>query len=469
MDTHIAEPTLGDHRAFQARLPGEPDSSSAAEPLRAEARPASGSAKGTRKSGLLSGVAIIAVVVIAGGGFLVSPFNTVIPVPPTFHLFQKQQNSVARSSVVAMNKKVAPPASGHSAPSPAHTAASPVPAAQPSNHSDVLAPAATLAGVTAPPPPSPIKQNTYTPGTPQAEVAELEGFGVGKPAAPQPQAKPAIVKAPVASAAPANETPPGYVPHEPGAPAVAPPVAHPAAHPAVTAAVAAPPVSAASVAPQVKTEAASSHPEPAPAVASSHIVVTPENALLAAQKLQAAPLSPPDQVQVLELVTQLATLVRDERVQIANLQADQQSGNKAAAAKLGDFERRLALLEANSALTSASDVQPAPPAIPAPSATSVALTSARAALASARQPIAAPTPIAQAPSAAPAQPVTPEIYHVQAASPGLAMLAEVDHSGGEGAQIQVQVGDTIPGYGHVLSVSQRGNNWVVKTDNGLIQ
>ena len=65
--------------------------------------------------------------------------------------------------------------------------------------------------------------------------------------------------------------------------------------------------------------------------------------------------------------------------------------------------------------------------------------------------------------------MTPEIYRVQAASPGLAMLAEVDHSGGDGAQIEVQVGDTIPGYGHVIAVTQQGTNWVVKTDNGLIQ
>ena len=40
-------------------------------------------------------------------------------------------------------------------------------------------------------------------------------------------------------------------------------------------------------------------------------------------------------------------------------------------------------------------------------------------------------------------------YRLQAASPGLAMLAEVDRGGGEGAQIQVAVGDTVPGYGRV--------------------
>jgi hypothetical protein len=69
----------------------------------------------------------------------------------------------------------------------------------------------------------------------------------------------------------------------------------------------------------------------------------------------------------------------------------------------------------------------------------------------------------------PSQPAVPQQYHVQAASPGLAMLTTVDRSGGDGSQIEVQVGDTLPGYGHVLSVMQQGTSWVVKTDSGLIQ
>jgi hypothetical protein len=58
---------------------------------------------------------------------------------------------------------------------------------------------------------------------------------------------------------------------------------------------------------------------------------------------------------------------------------------------------------------------------------------------------------------------------VQAASPGLALLAEVERGGGEGAQIQVVVGDTIPGYGRVKDISQRGTTWSVTTENGAIQ
>jgi hypothetical protein len=60
-------------------------------------------------------------------------------------------------------------------------------------------------------------------------------------------------------------------------------------------------------------------------------------------------------------------------------------------------------------------------------------------------------------------------YRVQAASPGLAMLTEVERGGGDGAQVQVMVGDTIPGWGRVISVEQRGTSWVVSTQHGVIE
>jgi hypothetical protein len=195
------------------------------------------------------------------------------------------------------------------------------------------------------------------------------------------------------------------------------------------------------------------------------VVVDPGDVLAISPKLEAAPMAPQQQIQVLEMVTQLATLIRDQRMQIANLQADVQTSQKATAAKLGDFERRLVLVEAGTALAAASGA-PAPAPAGAPAATTVALTSAKSALAAASAP---PAPAQSAP--APAQPSSgaPEQYRVQAASPGLAMLAEVDRSGGDGAQMEVQVGDTLPGYGRVLSVSQQGTAWVVKTEHGTIQ
>jgi hypothetical protein len=60
-------------------------------------------------------------------------------------------------------------------------------------------------------------------------------------------------------------------------------------------------------------------------------------------------------------------------------------------------------------------------------------------------------------------------YRVQAASPGLALLAEIDRGGGEGAQLEVLVGDKIPGYGKITSIGKRGIAWVVATEHGTIQ
>ena len=60
-------------------------------------------------------------------------------------------------------------------------------------------------------------------------------------------------------------------------------------------------------------------------------------------------------------------------------------------------------------------------------------------------------------------------YKVQAASPHLAMLSELDRSGGEGSQLQVGVGDTVPGYGKITAIQQRGSSWTVQTDRGAIQ
>ena len=491
MDTHVADPTLEDVQSYQARLPGEPGSDrqeSSAEPFRAGERTATATptSKNPRKKGLLSGVAIIAVVVIASGGFLVSPYNTFVPVPPALKLQVAQllhgQFGTGQQRVASATPAPSQPPLAHPTSPPAHTASSVLPTPQQTAQSDVLAPSAALAAVKAPAAPAPVKQSPYVPTAPQDEVAELEGLAAPTPGrvmpAPTSAAKPAattppkpVVTAtqtpikPVQVATQADGVPPGYVPHEPGtAPQNAIVTPHPAApqtptpaptsHPAAVV-----PVTAKAGPPPV------TQPPPAAAVVQLPNVVTPTGALAAAAKIEPAPMSPPDQVQVLELVTQLATLIRDERTQISNLQADEQNGNKATAAKLSDFERRLALVEANAAMASATNV-PASPPIPTISPTAVALTSAKAALKAASQPAPVPAPAA---APAPAKKVTPEIYRVQAASPGLAMLAEVDHSGGDGAQIEVQVGDTIPGYGHVIAVTQQGTNWVVKTDNGLIQ
>ena len=67
-------------------------------------------------------------------------------------------------------------------------------------------------------------------------------------------------------------------------------------------------------------------------------------------------------------------------------------------------------------------------------------------------------------------PVTaPPRYRVQAASPGLAMLADMDRGGEESKPIQVSVGGQLPGFGRVIKISQHGTSWVVQTEKGAIQ
>jgi len=48
------------------------------------------------------------------------------------------------------------------------------------------------------------------------------------------------------------------------------------------------------------------------------------------------------------------------------------------------------------------------------------------------------------------------------------MLAAIDRAGDESAQLQVALGDTVPGYGRVKAVVQQGTTWVVKTERGTI-
>jgi hypothetical protein len=181
------------------------------------------------------------------------------------------------------------------------------------------------------------------------------------------------------------------------------------------------------------------------------------DAATSATTLQAAPMSTPEQVQVLELVTRLGTLVADQRKEVDQLRADLARSRIDETARIDDFQRRLAFAEAQRSVAKASDTaaepSPVPPTIsasePATSAVRPTLAVARAAL-----------------PADPSQPV--QRYRVQAASPGLAMLAAIDRAGDESAQLQVALGDTVPGYGRVKAVVQQGTTWVVKTERGTI-
>jgi hypothetical protein len=181
-----------------------------------------------------------------------------------------------------------------------------------------------------------------------------------------------------------------------------------------------------------------------------------------------------DQVQVLEVVTQMAAMVRDLRAEQVQQRTDFAKAEGDMAARLTDFERRLALAEAGRAMAVAREAG-APPAAPATLAATVAATAPASPASSPGQNAAGAgsTPPVQVTPAAAAAPAADKgaakRYRVQAASPGLALLAEIDRGGGDGAQIQILVGDTIPGYGKVAAIGQRGTAWVVTTEHGDIQ
>jgi hypothetical protein len=473
MDTHIAtHPDIEPGTAgMSARLPGEAHKTSAAiGELEAGERVPSSAAKPThrRRGKLLAGVALAAVA-IAGGAFLVSPYNKVYPVPHLQASVNNGANNAARFAETTLRP--------------------------------ILAPSASLAKVAVPPPP-PVTRDAYTPKPRDQEVAELlllhrgstgrTAVGSGadghtaKAAVDHTPSKPDPAVAPVPSG---SDAPSGYVPREPGS-FSAPQTAAATASPPATSVTA--PVSPAGVAPKdatalivaslPKTQPAAPNtpaarqtmlgPAPVgvprstepPASSAAAPVVPPrplqQDVLTVAANLRASPMSQRDQVQVLNLVTEMAAMVKDLRKQQAQLRSDLGKSSADVTARLTDYERRLALAEARSAVTAAVDTTGNAPAnAPVAPASDPAAASLKAV------PVLATRPIAVVPVPAGA----PKVYRVQAASPGLALLAQVDRGGGDGAQMQVAVGDTVPDYGRVKSIAQKGTTWVVTTEHGAIQ
>jgi hypothetical protein len=445
MDTHIApHPEPEDPTAsLSARLPGEPleaDELGGAD----EPGPAAPSADGRlataaptrrkRRQLLLLGVAIVSLGIAGGSAFLVSPYNRVVPVP-------EMARTVRHMAAAA----------GVTLPAP-------------------LAPSASLAGVDLPPTQNAVIRPKFIPAPPDQQLSELLKLHPGAPDVTSASTSGHQGSgAAAALAGGANGPPPGYVPSEPGsqptahtrAPTSAPvpvqvAVPQPVASHDVTSTVmaslnAAPPPTPAGHEPSV-SQAPTTRSTPATPSATP----APADALKVAVELRAAPMTPPQQVQVLDLVTQIATMVRDLKTEDAQLRADVTRSSTDTTARLADFERRLSLAEARNAISAANAAGPepaaaTPPAVPAKAA-------------------AAPVMLTRTEATVPApEQGVPKRYRVQAASPGLALLAEVDRGGGDGAQIQVAVGDTLPGYGRVTSIAQHGTTWVVATDHGDIQ
>ena len=465
MDTHFAPSPALDQEAdaLHARLPGELEDVSPIsgqvseqEALAAGGRlPSSESRRPSgRRKGLLAGAALAAVLVVCGGVYLGSPYNHLYPMP--------RLASTVRTTASQVGVKLPP----------------------------LLAPSASLAKVNVPPQP-PATRDPYAPPPRDQEVAELlalhkEAGSGSKPnpvAAPEPRAPGASHSDNVApSDEPAlrvagTDIPSGYVASEPGStlPAVglarldparpAPPAPALSVQQDPTASVTSgepqttqsPPSSSSTVA--IPPPPAAVHVSATPPGSANPVApIQPADPIAVVQTLRPGPMSSADQVQVLGLVTEMASMVKDLKKQNAQLRVDFGKSTADTSAHLRDYERRLALAEAKNAVSAANDIgseqvmqqtvaEPMSPMRPTP----ISLTRA----------------IAVVP--APAGSTTVKLYRVQAASPGLALLAQVDRGGGEGAQIQVTVGDTVPDYGRVKSISQKGTAWVVTTEHGPIQ
>ena len=276
-------------------------------------------------------------------------------------------------------------------------------------------------------------------------VAHEPGSGAGTP-----QPSPAVSTPKGAEAAPARQGDPNDITRAVIATSAQAPgaAAHPVAAPAAPAQALHTDPSAAPEprAPTGQTGAPlSAGPATAPVAIASAVAAPAPDAVTQALHLRPAPMSSADEVRVLELVTQIATIVRDLKEQDANLRSDFARTSADDRARLDDFARRIDFADASKAVTAAGTAGdrgtgPAPQGAAGPTV----------------RPVLAVAPIAVTRAEAalpPAAPVQTKHYRVQAASPGLALLTELDRGGGDGAQIQVTVGDTIPGWGKVKSVA----------------
>lgn len=227
-------------------------------------------------------------------------------------------------------------------------------------------------------------------------------------------------------------------PAEPPAPAVNA-LLHPIAPPIAPA--------TATIAPADRAPPAfTTHVPPGVNATATTAAMTPGTATLAtiahpvqtATHLVAGPLTPKSEIPVLSLVSQLGVLVaqlRDENLALAHQVATLQATTTR---RLDTFSRALHLDQAKSALALA--VQPA------------------------QAPRAAIHPhVFQSHSAVPAGTISASTYRIIASSPGVAIISR------DGRTEEVSVGDTVPGVGRVLSLTEDGTSWVVETTHGVIR
>lgn len=457
MDTHVPDNTIVpplSSRRPQVALPGE-ETELPADTLPELSEPETLPPRKSRRGALLGGVALTAVVLVAAGVFLVSPYNTILPIGVQGAVAtarQGAQNTV-RHAADAMRGLVAPAAQLATAPTPE---AVPTPVREPPPHST---PEAQLGEILA----YQQRQGTPSPSRPEAAPASER-----RPVPSTPLAR-RVGEAPVPSdqsaATPNPAVPEASLPQPaPLTPRAAlPVVAQNTAPPppqAETAALAAAPVAPLPPTPMAGAAAAHAPVAPVPLVvlpvsAPPSPAATPVDPVAIAANLRPASMTTQQQVEVLGLVTEMAVIMRNREERDRQLQADLAATKERLEAATADFGRRLSLAEARGAMNAAMGAV-APPA-PAP----VQTTAPQAAT-----PVAVRAPASAAPAT---NDGVRRRYRVQAASPGLAMLSEVDRTGETGSQLQVAVGDDVPGYGKITAIAQQGSSWVVRAERGNIQ
>lgn len=466
-----------------------------------------------RRKLLLASVAVL-VVAAAGGVFLLSPYNHVFPLD-TARLGADIRHLAADVAAVRPAPEVMAPA--------ARLATAPRPETKPATRGEVetadfdaqmrellalrtgpeARPSGAMAGQEAG---QPEKAPGSLPSGPALPVATPTVAEIGAAPALAPAPLPSPAPAPVSAPTPAPMPAPSFsgpAGVEPGMATLAAPSAAPAAAVPVASLSSSASTEPASLAvsgdSRVQEQPASDAPPPAaaaspanPAPAAALPSLLPGTATPApSDPITASIAMPPtasmtrgEQIDVLHLVTQLGVVMRDLRTENVALRAGAKASSDKVDNAVADFERRLALAESRGAVNAAMGVdaqgsngtsrwnsvggvdaqgradgvagEPETPT--APAARTLHQSGGPA-----PQPASFP---GQAPASAAGG---PRRYKVQAASPHLAMLSELDRSGGEGSQLQVGVGDRVPGYGRVVAIQQQGVAWIVKTDRGAIQ
>ena len=356
-----------------------------------------------RRRWLLASGAVLALAV-AGGAYLVSPLNTLYPIDAA--RLERQGLSMVASvrqqaeQLVAPAARVARTPAAPPAPVGRSVEAAPTVDAQ---FAEIVglratAGATSFAAAAAPlensrlPPPAPLGSASAASSTPQAVTpvgalsipVSVPSQAASAPRGPAPPSAPAMAfETGVMPAAPA---PPTFAPHAPGPASIAPPSPIPVAVPrpsqtsVPTAASEFPfgPISptagvsgltAGSAGERDRKsnhEEAAAGPTLASPIASARepgrtdvaAIVPPvrrpaADAVATATELRPAPMSAPQQVEVLNVVAQLGIIIRDMRAENAALKARVESTADRFDMAVADFDRRLALAEARGALTAA--------------------------------------------------------------------------------------------------------------------